>query len=120
MTIVDLGGACLEQAQRVTRRPLQALPHGSPESPYLAARRVPGDVQLEVISLAWSRTTVAHLRGVRRHWEQHRTARPFSLTVPGDSSTTTVIYTAPPRWTVRNAHWGELAVELVAVDSAEL
>ncbi|MCC7537897.1 MAG: hypothetical protein IT379_16855 [Deltaproteobacteria bacterium] len=120
MTITDLGGACLEQAQRVTRRPLQGLAHGAPESPVIGARRVPGDVQLEAISLAWPRTTVAHLRGVRRHWEQHRTARPFSLTVPGDSATTTVIYAAPPRWTVRNAHWGELVVELVAVDSAEL
>lgn len=119
MTMIDVGGACLEHAQRVARRPIVALPHAASSSPVLLARRTPGDLQLQEITLGWARTTKAHIRGVMQHWEQCRTARPFSFTVPGDSSPTTVIYPGPPRFSLTNDLWGELTVELVEVDTAE-
>lgn len=120
MTIVDIGGACLENAQSVERRPLAEAPHGAVESPMLCTRRVPGEAQRRSITLGWRRTTAGHLCGVRRHYEVCRRARPFTLTVPGDASSSTVIYAAPPRFVLRNSHWGELTVELVEIDSAEL
>lgn len=117
--MIDLGGTALESAQSVSRQPIAALVQGPHEAPVQQSRRVPGDVGLSRVALRWALISKASLRGVLLHHAQCRTQRPFTLRIPGDAADTTVIYAGPPRWSLRNAVWGDLSVDLLEVDSAE-